>query len=93
MANTQEQAFYISSVMAAKKEQAYKAAINHYFNGERWDETILGEYAGVNISPDGTEVFYIGETELIKFGPLESNTVIEDDKVSCLFNQKIEKLY
>ena len=93
MNDTQEKAFYIASIMAAKKEQAYKNAINFYFHNEEWSEDVLDEYAGVNIAADGSEEFFIGDIILVRFGPLQTNTVIEDGKVMCLYSQKIIVLY
>lgn len=79
--------------MASRKEQAYKAAINHFFSGNEWDESLIKEYAGVNIFEDGTEIFFIADKELIRFGPLKTNTITEDGKVRCLFSQAILELY
>ena len=93
MSDTQEQAFYIASVMARQKEQALKAAINHHFDGEEWDETTLEHYAGISVASDGTETFYIGEKALVRFAPLESKVDIEDGRVMLLFNQPILELY
>lgn len=93
MSEIQKQAFYVASVMAARKEQAYKAAINFYFSGYDWDEDTLEEYAGSDIDPDGAEEFYIGDSRLIRFGPLQTTTLIEGDSVSCLYAQDIEVLY
>ena len=90
---TQDTSFYIASTMARLKEQTLKAAINHYFNGEEWDETILEHYAGISVASDGTETFYIGETSLVRFAPLESKVDIEDGRVMLLFNQPILELY
>jgi len=91
--NTQEKSFYLASVMARAKEQALKAAINHYFGGSPWDESTLEHHAGINVDPDGTETFFIGETELVRFGPLESKIDIEGDRVMLLFNQPILELF
>ena len=89
----QEKTFYVASVTANLKEKALKAAIDWYFKGGRWDESVLEEYAGINVDPDGTETFYIGDTQLIRFGPLESKIDIEDERVMLLFSQPILELY
>ena len=89
----QDQSFYIASVMARTKEQALKAAINHYFKGSPWDESTIEKFAGINVGADGTETFFIGETMLIRFGPLESKIDIEGERVMLLFNQPILELY
>jgi len=91
--DTQEKSFYVASVMARQKEQVLKAAINHYFGGSPWDESTLERHAGINVDPDGTEKFFIGETELVRFAPLESKIDIEGDRVMLLFNQPILELY
>ena len=93
MTYPQEEAFTVASILAARKEQAYKAAIDYYFQGNEWNELLLEEHAGVNILRDGTEVFFIGDTRLVLFGPLQTNTVIESGRVMCLFNQEITELY
>jgi len=93
MSETQEQAFYIASVMANRKEQAIKAAIQHHFGDSEWDENTLEKYAGINVDPDGTETFFIGQIKLVRFGPLESKIDIEGDRVMLLFHQTILELF
>ena len=90
---TQEKAFYAASVMASRKEQAIKAAIDFYFQGSPWDETTIEEKAGMNIDADGAETFFINSVDLIRFGPLQSNIIIEDEKVMCTYTQPILELY
>ena len=89
----QNTSFYVASIMATRKEQAIKAAILHHFGDSKWDENTLEKHAGINVDPDGTETFFIGQIELVRFGPLESKIDIEGDRVMLLFNQPILEIY
>lgn len=90
---TQEASFYIASVMARRKEHAIQEAIEHHFGGSSWDEHTLEKHAGINVDPDGTETFFIGQIKLVRFGPLESKIDIEGKRVMLLFHQTILELY
>ena len=91
--DTQKNTFYVASAMAIMKEQAIKAAIDHYFDGQSWDELTLEKIAGVNMLPDGTETFFIGDKPLVRFAALESKIDIEGESVKILFSQPTMKLY
>jgi len=93
MNNTQDTSFYIASVMANRKERAIKAAIQHHFGDSKWDESTLEKHAVIIVDADGTETFFIGQIELVRFGPLESKIDIEGERVVILFNQSILELY
>jgi len=93
MIDPKDQAFFIASVMANRKEAALRVAIDYWFAGKPWDENTLEQIAGVRIDADGTETFYIGDDDLIEFSPLQTKIDIEGERVMCLYSQPFKGLF
>jgi len=58
-------------------ENAICLAINHYFKDGPWDEKILEEQAVFDVYPDGSEVFKMGDKEMLLFGATVYKTTVE----------------
>lgn len=80
------------SVLLFQKEQALKAALDHYFKGG-WTEEDVAELAVMECHHDGVEIFKINGQEMLKFGAIKQYVDVDGSKVICRFSQSIEVLY
>lgn len=70
-----------------------KDLIDQYFDRDPWDEDHLEEYANIEIAQDGTETIRIGDTELVRFFPIQCNYTIDDERVFITLDQPYEVLF
>ena len=91
--------YITASAMAKQKQRIIEKVLDRYFmknntiNPGQWDEKVLAEIAVMDCISDGSEVFRMGEEDLIRFGTMVTKIEIESNHAICLFHQSIEELY
>ena len=93
MKGIEEHAQGTANEMAEKKESVIKKAIDHYFKGLPWDESILEELGAIDYISNGTETFRMGQIDLVTFGIMGTNISIDNEQVITTYNQPYTELY
>ena len=79
--------------MAYNKERAIRAAIDYFFGDGLWTESMLDKVAAFTHHHDGREIFTMNDIDMLEFGPIQTNTIVDRHSVICQFSQEIKVLY
>lgn len=85
--------YLVASELAKAQERAIEAAIDHYFGSPSWDEEELTEKACTTHHANGSEVFSIGDHDLVEFSNITSKIEIDRNCANLRFTMEITELY
>jgi len=86
----QNKTFLTVRQFAHEREKAITIALNKYFQGESWDESLISNDMEIIYDQYGYEKLSINNILVIEFGPIVTQTTITDGKVTCKFQQSIK---
>jgi hypothetical protein len=89
--------YLVASEIHHARERAIEIALDYFFKttpaNPYWDEESLAELGRMTHNSNGTEIFSMGETDLVKFGAVISKIEIDRNCALATYTMEIQELY
>lgn len=88
----EQMAYDTAEKMAALRERRIVEAIDEYYGHHNWTEDEVTKIANMTVHADGTETLSLNGRPVLKFYPIQTETVINERSAVCTFTQACKRL-